>query len=270
MPSPAPFPHMTPEFARTYEKTASRIMAPISFAALEGLRPLGRGVRLLDVGAGTGALSIPAAHSGASVTAIDIAPGMVELLTDRLAPFPDSVARVMDGQDLTFADGEFDAVVSIAGVSIFQDWRRGLSEQVRVLRPGGTAALATWRTLPGGGPFVIMAQAMREVFPHGSPPPAPEGFVVLSDPAQMDKEMREAGLDDVKIEEIEAQWKGPAGPAYLEELRELHLFMPPYAALQPDKRAQVDEAILALVDKQAVDNEIVLKTSVVLGFGTKA
>lgn len=61
MPSSSPPPHMTLAFAQTYERTATRITAPISFAALEGVGPLGRGVRLLDIGAG--ALSIPAAHS---------------------------------------------------------------------------------------------------------------------------------------------------------------------------------------------------------------
>lgn len=261
-------PHMTLAFARAYEKTATRITAPISFAALEGLGPMSRGVRLLDIGAGAGALSVPAAHSGASVTAIDIAPGMVELLSERLAPFPDALAQVMDGQAMTF-DSEFDAAVSIVGVSMFQDWRRGLSEQVRVLRPGGRAALATWRTMPGGGPFVIMAQAMRAVFPDRLPPPAPDGFVTLSDPAKMDRALREAGLNDVRVEEIEAEWKGPAGPGYLEALRELHSFMPAYAALPADDRTRVDEAILAAVDNQTIDGTIVMKTSVVLGFGTR-
>ena len=270
MSSPTQSPLMTPAFARVYEKTATRIMAPISFATLQRIGPLGRNIRLLDIGAGTGALSIPAAHSGATVTAIDIAPGMVELLSERLAPFPDAEAQVMDGQALTFADSAFDAVVSIVGISIFQDWRRGLSEQARVLRPGGKAALATWRTMPGGGPFVIMAQAMRAVFPDRPPPPAPEGFLVLSDPAKMIEAMREAGLDDVRVEEIEAEWKGPAGAGYLKELRDLHSFMPAYAALDADERISVDEAILAIVDKQAVDGEIMMKTSVVLGFGTKA
>ncbi|MGK0489947.1 MAG: SAM-dependent methyltransferase [Sphingomonas echinoides] len=257
-------------FARAYEKTATRIMGPISFAALERVGSVGRGVRVLDIGAGTGALSMPAAYSGAAVMAIDIAPGMVELLSDRLAPFPDATARIMDGQALTFNDGEFDAAFSIAGVSIFQDWRRSLSEQVRVLRSGGKAALATWRTMPGGGPFVIMAQAMRAVFPDRLPPHAPDGFLTLSEPARMAKAMEDAGLLNVEVDVIEAEWTGPAGTAYLDELRDLHSYMPAYAALDAHGRDRVDEAILATIDRQAIDGRVVMKTAVVLGIGTKA
>lgn len=160
-------------------------MAPISCTALERIGQIGRGTRILDIAAGTGALSIPAAHMGASVTAIDIAPGMVELLSERLSPFPTSGAHVMDGTSLNFPDASFDAAASIVGTSLFDDWKRGLAEQVRVLRPGVRAALATWRTPPSGGPFVVMAQAMRTMFPHEPPPAPPEGFIVLAEPDRM-------------------------------------------------------------------------------------
>lgn len=262
-------PHLTLAFARAYEKTATRIMAPISSAVLERIGPVGRGTRLLDIAAGTGALSIAAAHRGASVTAIDIAPGMVELLSGRLSPFPTSDACVMDGQSLTFPDARFDAAASIMGVSMFPDWRRGLAEQVRVLRPGGKAAVATWRTPPGGGPFVVMAQAMRAIFPNQPPPAPPEGFLVLAHPDRMAQAMRDVGLADVTVEEIEAVWEGPAGPAYLSELRDLHQFMRPYAMLGPDVRARLDEAILTVVDRLAVDDRLILATSVVLATGRR-
>ena len=268
-PAPEDNPHMTIAFARAYEQTATRIMAPVSFAALQRMGPIGRGTRIIDIAAGTGALSIPAAHSGASVTAIDIAPGMVELLAERLRPFPTSVAHVMDGQTLDFPDESFDAAASIVGVSIFEDWRLGLAEQVRVLRRGGRAVVATWRTLPGGGPFVIMAQALRTIFPDRPPPAPPEGFLVLADPDRMADAMRDAGLVDVKVEEIEAVWEGRAGPAYLAELRDLHPFMGPYAALDADMRARVDEAVLAVVDRLAVDDRVVLTTSVVVATGKR-
>lgn len=42
------------------------------------------GVRLLDAGCGTGALSVAAAHRGAQVTAVDIAANLVEIAQDRL------------------------------------------------------------------------------------------------------------------------------------------------------------------------------------------
>lgn len=262
-------PHMTLAFARAYEQTATRIMAPISFAAIERIGGIGRGTRLLDVAAGTGALSVTAAHMGAAVTAIDIAPGMVQLLSERLSPFPSCNANVMDGQSLTFPDGSFDAAASIVGVSMFQNWKQGMNEQARVLRSGGRAAVAAWRTPPGGGPFVIMAQALRATFPDRPPPAPPEGFLVLADPGRMTQAMHEAGLVDVEVEEIEALWEGPAGAAYLSELAELHPFMGPYGMLDPELRAKLDEAILEVVDRLTVNDRVALKTSVVLATGTR-
>jgi SAM-dependent methyltransferase len=194
---------------------------------------------------------------------------MVELLLERLEPFPAATAQIMDGQALTFEDSVFDAALSIFGVSLFQNWRKGLAEQTRVLRPGGKAVLATWRTMPGGGPFLIMAEAMRAVFPDRAPPPAPEGFLVLADPDRMGEAMRGVGLVDVKVEEIEAVWDGPSGRAYLREMHDFHRFMPPYAALDAAGRARIDDAILTSVDKRAVDGRLSMRTLVTLGTGSK-
>ena len=46
-------------------------------------------------------MSIPVAHTGAAVPAIDIAPGMVELLSEPLAPFPQAKALDTEGRRLS-------------------------------------------------------------------------------------------------------------------------------------------------------------------------
>lgn len=79
----------------------------------------------------------------------------------------------------------------------------------------------------------------------------------------MAKAMRDSGYQDVEIKEIEAEWRGPAGRAYLDELRDLHSYMPAYASLQTVERELVDRAILSLVDGQAVGGKITLRTSVI-------
>ncbi len=263
-------PHMTLAFARAYEAAATRINAPVSVAALRRIAPLGRGTRLLDIGAGTGALSIPAAYAGASVTAVDIAPGMVTLLDERLSSFPDAHAQVMDGQALQFADMSFDAVASVFGISLFPDWRRALAELVRVLRPAGKAVVATWRMPPGGGPFVILAEALAAMFPERPPPAPPPGFAALADPRALAAAFTDAGLVDVDAEEIDAVWEGSAGPAYLDELRHFHTFVAPYAQLEEAARAQLDRAILHAVERRASGDRIVIGTRVTLATGTRA
>ena len=117
-------------FATVYEATAHRITGPVSNTALD-LVGIGPGTRILDIAAGTGALSGPAAERGATVLATDVAPGMVRRLAERLRPFRRCEARQMDGEALTVSDGSFDAAFSIFGVMLFSDWRRGLREQAR-------------------------------------------------------------------------------------------------------------------------------------------
>lgn len=209
--SPSSHPHMTDDFARVYEMVANRNTGQIAAAAPERVESVRWGTRILDIAAGDGALSLPAALRGASVLAVDHAPGMVNLLTKQLAPFPSSEARLMDGQSLALKDESFDVTFSLFGASIFPDWRRGLAEQARVTRSGGKACVATWRTPPGGGPFMVMMQALRSTFPDLRPPAAPEGFLVLSDPDRLAREMTEANLSAVEVEEIETVWEGPSG-----------------------------------------------------------
>ncbi|MCA2406020.1 class I SAM-dependent methyltransferase [Rhizobium leguminosarum bv. viciae 248] len=262
-------PHMTDDFARVYEMTANRNTGQIAAAALDRVGDVRWGTQVLDIAAGAGALSVPAALRGAAVLAVDNAPGMVNLLSQRLAPFPASTARLMDGQMLALEDEAFDATFSLIGASIFPDWRRGLAEQVRVTRTGGKACVATWRKLPGGGPFLVMAEALRAVYPNMAPPAPPEGFTTLADPGRLGAELKGAGLSALEIEEIEVVWEGPAGQSYLDDVRELHGYMGAYATLDDNERRRVDDAILTVVDRIATDNRVVLRSTAVLAVGTR-
>jgi len=259
-PAAAVHPHMTDDVARVYEATANRITGQIAAAALDRAGNIGPGVRVLDIAAGAGSLSVPAALRGAELLAVDNAPGMVNLLLERLSPFATSTAQLMDGQALALDDASFDATFSMIGASIFPDWRRGLAEQVRVTRSNGVVSVATWRTLPGGGPFLVMGQAMRKLFPDMTPPAPPEGFVALAEPGQLRKALEEVGAVEVSIEEIEVVWEGRAGRAYVDDLRQLHGYMGAFATLNAEVRERIEEAILEIVGEQAIGDRIILRS----------
>ncbi|MBP0615766.1 methyltransferase domain-containing protein [Jiella sp. KSK16Y-1] len=261
-------PHQTDDFARVYERTANRNTGQIAATALDRISNIHFGTRILDIAAGAGALSVPAALAGASVLAVDNAPGMVKLLSERLAPFPSSSARLMDGQALALEDASFDATFSLLGASLFSDWRQGLMEQTRVTRSGGKACVATWPKLPGGGPFLVMAEALRATFPDMAPPAPPPGAIALADPDRLRAELEETGLTAVQIEEFEIAWEGPAGEAYLEDVGELHRNMAVYAALSKEDQRRVDEAILSIVDRIRTGDRVILRSPVLLAVGT--
>jgi ubiquinone/menaquinone biosynthesis C-methylase UbiE len=108
----------------TYETWAEPVSAQLAKAALKRTS-VRAGDRVLDIGAGTGALALQAAALGARVTAIDISSAMVARLTQRLAPYPECKALVMDGQDLTFEESTFDAAFSILSTTLFAEWGSG-------------------------------------------------------------------------------------------------------------------------------------------------
>jgi len=95
------------------------------------------GWQYLDVGCGVGtAAQKVAATKDWTVFGIDIDPKQIEAAKSGAAR-PNLQYKVMDATKMEFADGAFDVVASRMATHHIPDWRRALSEMVRVLRPGG-------------------------------------------------------------------------------------------------------------------------------------
>jgi ubiquinone/menaquinone biosynthesis C-methylase UbiE len=106
--------------------------------------------RLLIVGAGTG-LDLDFLMPSQRLTAVDISPGMLAKLQARARTLGLVVeARVMDGEKLAFADGEFDAVVLHLILAVIPDPVACLKEVERVLKPGGRVVVFD-KFLPDAG-----------------------------------------------------------------------------------------------------------------------
>ncbi len=158
--------------AGDYAEVADRLVMPLGPVAVDAAA-ITTGDEVLDVAAGTGNASIPAAAAGARVTGLDIAPGLLETARTRAARAGVAVEFVEgDAEDLPFADASFDVVTSTLGVQFAPHHEQTAAELARVLRPGGRMALCNWTPQGYIGRFFATLSPYMPAPPAGvSPPP---------------------------------------------------------------------------------------------------
>jgi len=131
------------------------------------------GQRVLDIAAGTGNASIPAAQRGADVVATDLTPELLVAGELRAAAAGvDLEWAVADAESLPYGDASFDVVMSAIGVMFAPYHQTAADELLRVSKPGGTIALLSW-TPTGmlGGLFKLMGGFAPTPPPGVQPPP---------------------------------------------------------------------------------------------------
>jgi ubiquinone/menaquinone biosynthesis C-methylase UbiE len=236
-----------------YETWAEPLTAGLAQVALEKAS-VGAGDCVLDIGAGTGALSLQAAALGARVTAIDLSTAMVARLTQRLAPYPECKALVMDGQALTFGDGTFDAAFSVLAVTHFPNWSAGLDEAVRVVRPDGLLAIVHWASPHGSDPFTILARAWRKLpLPAGSPD-GPELKSLLS-AHELRAALQDRGCEVKDVVRLDAPSPLPPPERFMDMLDPIYSNFPPYRLLDETMRGEL-RVLLAREARRWVEQDV--------------
>jgi len=112
-------------------------LAPL-FADFAGI---GSGLRVLDVGAGTGALTAELVRRDSAVAAADPSAEFAATLASR---FPGIDARQAPAEDLPWPDESFDAALAQLVISFMSDAEAGVAEMRRVVSPGGIVAVCMW------------------------------------------------------------------------------------------------------------------------------
>jgi ubiquinone/menaquinone biosynthesis C-methylase UbiE len=125
---------------KRYHSAEGRLFNELETAVLRSWLPLEKGIRVLDMPAGTGRLSLTLAEAGAHVVGVDISANMLGMAMRKKPANGFAAARFAQGSgvQLPFADGTFDAVVSFKFFHLIPNEKKRafIREMARVLKPG--------------------------------------------------------------------------------------------------------------------------------------
>jgi len=144
-----------------YERYMGAWSQLVGAAFLDWLAPA-PALRWLDVGCGNGAFTemLVARCAPAALHGID--PSEEQLAFARTRPaLRDAQFRQADAMALPFDDDTFDAAVLPLVIVFVPDPAKGVSEMVRVVRPGGIVAAYIWDMAGGGFPYAAVQSELR-------------------------------------------------------------------------------------------------------------
>lgn len=141
------------------------------------------GSKVLDVAAGNGNATLAAARRWCDVTSTDYVPALLKRGRERAAADHLMVEfREADAEELPFADGSYDVVVSTFGVMFTPDQDKAAAELARVCKSGGKIGLANWT------PQGFIGQLFKTIGGHVAPPAGVKSPALWGTPARL-KEM---------------------------------------------------------------------------------
>jgi len=231
------------------------------------------GVRLIDVGAGSGGAALLAAARGAQVLAIDAAEMMIHRIRERAISLPRGSGGVraekMDGMALDLPDAGFDAAISVFGVILFPDAALGMREIARVLKSRGRAAVVTWTAMER---YELAARLLKAITlvrgPLAQPAPLPAQLRFRDEQAFRNL-FEQAGLAVEAIAAIEEQWRLPSARWIAQHIA----FAPGMAAMVEGlgaDRAAVLDVFAAALERDQGKGEVALSAVAYIGVAVKA
>ena len=159
------------------------------------------GMRVLDVGAGCGDLSLDAARmvgADGKVVGVDISRPMLDRARQRAAALG-NVAFVEHDASTFVADAPFDAIVSRFGVMFFDDPAGAFANLHRAIAPGGLLTFVCWQSLADNPWAAVPLAAVLRILPvpPAAPPQNAPGPFAFADAERVRGILTGAGFCDV-------------------------------------------------------------------------
>jgi SAM-dependent methyltransferase len=172
-----------------------------------------RDMRVLDVCCGPGMLSAGALERGAEAIGLDFSLEAVELARNLV---PNGRFERGDAQALPYPAASFDAVLCGYGLMHLPDPASALREMLRVLSPGGRAAVSVWDATGFG--FALVYEAVRArgsmavALPHGP------DFFQFGSPERMIAALEEGGFAEVEAYSFQQHWHVADADHYIKSI----------------------------------------------------
>lgn len=184
------------------------------------------GMKVLDLGSGTGYPAILGAHTvgpTGQVTGMDLAEQM--LAAARRKAMSRGLANITfqtgDVTSLPFEANSFDAITSRFCLMFLPEIPKAAAEIVRVLKPGGWVAAAVW-SAPEKNPSIgLSMMAIKQVIELPPPDPTAPGIFRLAKPGDLAGMLQQAGLIDVTDQEFLAEWSYASADEYYTSLMDI-------------------------------------------------
>jgi SAM-dependent methyltransferase len=230
----------------------------------------GAGATILDVGAGTGTLTLAAARRwpAAHVIGLDPSEGMLAVARQATRSLPRPPRLVTAPADaIPLPEASVDVAVSSFVLQLVPDRLAALREIRRVLRPGGRLAYATW--LADDRPFAAreaVDAALDELGLEEPDEPEPPRAGDLATTGAAAAQLRRAGFRPAgaRAHLLEHSWTAESYLAYRLGCYDEELV----AALEPDRQARLETMARARLEKLGGE-ELHFRAGIVFGWGQR-
>ncbi len=226
------------------------------------------GMRVLDLGSGTGYPALLAAQTvgtRGSVVGIDVAQQMLEAAKRKAASLKLSniTFRTGDATILPFEEASFDAITTRFCLMFLPEIPKAVAEIVRVLKPNTWVASAVW-SAPEKNPYLkIPIDAIKQFIELPPPDPAAPGIFRLAKPNELADMLQQAGMVDVSEQEFLSDVRFAAADEYFSSLMDIAApIQNLWATLTSPQQSEAKQQILQTAERYRVEMAIALPIAV--------
>ena len=226
------------------------------------------GMRVLDLGSGTGYPALLAAQTvgpSGNVTGIDLAEQMLEAARRKAASLKLSniTFRTGDVTTLPFESASFDAVTTRFCLMFLPEIYKAVAEIARILKPDTWVAAAVW-SAPEKNPYLkIPIDVIKQFVELPPPDPAAPGIFRLAKPGELAGMLEQAGLANISEQEFLGDVRFAAADDYFSSLMDIAApIQNLWAKLSPQQQTDAKQCIIHTAEQYRKGSVVALPIAV--------